>query len=187
MRVTVHTLAERPELARHNRRLHVRGAWPRFLEDTALNPLFDEVVRGREFAEFQLGLWDARGRVVAVGDTVPFRWDGTTGDLPHRIADVVARGIDGRHKGHAPNAMSALAAVVDPRLRGKGLSTRVIQEMGRIAHAPRVPCPGRAGAPHPQGDAIRWCRWRNTCAGARRAAAPSILGCACTGGWARAW
>jgi hypothetical protein len=29
--------------------------------------------------------------------------------------------------------MSALAAVVDPRLRGKGLSTRVVQEMSRIA------------------------------------------------------
>src|SRR5258705_111187 len=29
--------------------------------------------------------------------------------------------------------MSALAAVVDPKLRGHGLSARVIQEMGRIA------------------------------------------------------
>ena len=133
MRVTVHTLAERPELARHNRRLHVNGAWPRFLEDTAFNPLFNEVVRGRDFTDFQLGLWDGRGRVIAVGDTVPFRWDGTAGDLPHRIAEVVSRGIEDRRKQRPPNALSALAAVVDPRLRGKGLSTRVIQEMGRIA------------------------------------------------------
>jgi len=133
MRVTVHTLAERPELARHNRRLHFNGAWPRFLEDTAFNPLFNEVVRGRDFTDFQLGLWDGRGRVIAVGDTVPFRWDGTGGDLPHRIADIVARGLDDRRKQRLPNALSALAAVVDPRLRGKGLSARVIQEMGRIA------------------------------------------------------
>jgi GNAT superfamily N-acetyltransferase len=133
MRVTVHTLVERPELARHDRRLHFSGAWPRFLEDTELNPLFDEVVRGRDFADFQLGLWDERGRVVAVGDTVPFRWDGTAADLPHRISEVVARGIADRRRGRAPNAMSALAAVVDPRLRGKGLSTRVVQEMSRIA------------------------------------------------------
>ena len=64
MRFTTHTLAERPDLARHDRRLHL-SAWPRFLEDTALNPLFDQVARGPDFADFQLGLWDARGRVVA--------------------------------------------------------------------------------------------------------------------------
>jgi GNAT superfamily N-acetyltransferase len=133
MRVTVHTLAERPELARENRRLHWSGAWPRFLEDAEFNPLFDEVVRGRDFADFQLGLWDARGRVIAVGDTVPFRWDGTAADLPHRIADVVARGIADRRRGRVPNAMSALAAVIDPRLRGRGISRLVVQEMGRIA------------------------------------------------------
>jgi len=133
VRFTVHTLAERPELARHDRRLHVSGAWPRFLEDTELNPLFDEVVRGPDFADFQLGLWDARGRVVAVGDTVPFCWDGTAADLPHRISEVVARGIADRRRGRTPNAMSALAAVVDPKLRGHGLSTRVVREMARIA------------------------------------------------------
>lgn len=133
VRFTVHTLAERPELARHDRRLHFSGAWPRFLEDTELNPLFDEVVRGPDFADFQLGLWDSRGRVVAVGDTVPFCWDGTAADLPHRISDVVKRGIEDRRRGRAPNTMSALAAVVDPKLRGHGLSTRVVQEMGRIA------------------------------------------------------
>ena len=132
MRLRVHTLAERPELAGHDRRLHAR-AWPAFLEDTALNPLFNEVARGPDFADFQLGLWDARGRVVAVGNTVPFRWDGTAADLPHRISDVVARGIADRKKGRAPNAMSALAAVVDHHARGRGLSARVIREMGRIA------------------------------------------------------
>lgn len=133
MRLTVHTLAECPELARHNRRLHWSGAWPRFLEDAELNPLFDEVVRGRDFAEFQIGLWDERGRVVAVGDTVPFRWDGTAADLPHRIADVVARGIEDRRRGRAPNALSALAAVIDPNLRGRGISRLVVREMARIA------------------------------------------------------
>lgn len=133
MRFTVHTLAERPELARHDRRLHISGAWPRFLEDSELNSLFDEVVRGPDFADFQLGLWDARGRVVAVGDTVPFCWDGTAADLPHRISDVVRRGMADRRRGRTPNAMSALAAVVDPKLRGHGLSTRVVREMARIA------------------------------------------------------
>jgi hypothetical protein len=132
MRLRAHTLAERPELARHDRRLHAR-AWPAFLEDTALNPLFDHVARGPDFADFQLGLWDERGRVVAVGNTVPFHWSGAPADLPHRIADVVARGLADRKRGRAPNAMSALAAVVDLRVRGHGLSARVIQEMGRIA------------------------------------------------------
>jgi len=132
VRFTVHTLAERPDLARHDRRLHLR-AWPRFLEDTALNPLFNEVARGPDFADFQLGLWDARGRVVAIGNTIPFRWDRPVAELPHRISEVVARGIADRRRGRAPNMMSALAAVVDPKLRGHGLSARVIQEMGRIA------------------------------------------------------
>lgn len=132
MRFTAHTLAERPGLARHDRRLH-QSAWPRFLEDTELNPRFNEVARGPDFAEFQLGLWDERGRVVAVGNTIPFHWNGTATDLPHRISEVVARGIADRRRGRAPNAMSALAAVVDRKLRGHGLSARVIQEMSRIA------------------------------------------------------
>lgn len=132
MRVTTHTLAERPDLAGHDRRLH-GSAWPRFLDDTELNPLFNEVARGSDFADFQLGLWDARGRVVAVGNTIPFRWNGTAADLPHRISEVVKRGIADRRRGRTPNAMSALAAVVDPKLRGHGLSARVVQEMRRIA------------------------------------------------------
>ena len=139
MRVTVHTLAERPELARHNRRLHWSGAWPRFLEDAELNPLFDEVVRGRDFADFQLGLWDERGRVVAVGDTVPFHWDGTAADLPHRISEVVARGIADRRRGRAPNAMSALAAVVDPRVRGHGTQPACGSRDEPHRRPPRIP------------------------------------------------
>lgn len=132
MRFTVHTLAERSALSRHDRRLH-GAAWPAFLQDTELNPLFNEVARGPDFADFQLGLWDARGGVVAVGNTIPFRWDGTAASLPSRISEVVARGIEDRRRGRAPNAMSALAAVVDPKRRGHGLSARVVQEMGRIA------------------------------------------------------
>src|SRR5262245_27511284 len=114
MNYTARTLAERPQLRPHFARLHA-VAWPSFLHDDAVNALWPRLYA--DFPDYQIGLYDRSGKVVAVGNTIPIPWDGTTRGLPARIVDVIARGIETRGRLRGPVALSALAAIVDPRLR----------------------------------------------------------------------
>jgi hypothetical protein len=130
MAYTAYTLRQRPELRPYFRRFHAR-AWPDFLQDEELNARFSLIYE--QFPAFQFGLCDRAGRVVAVGNSVPFVWDGTRAGLPDRIVDVVTRAIRTQERRGRPTTLSALAAIVDPRFRGRDLSRRVIAVMGRIA------------------------------------------------------
>lgn len=126
MTAAVRTLAEAPALERAMHRLH-RSAWPPFLRDDAVRALWPRLYT--DFPEFQLALHvrgGRGGRVVAVGNTVPFPWSGTRGGLPDRMDDVLARAFRGREGGAHPTALVALAAIVDPRERGKGWSSRLV-------------------------------------------------------------
>jgi hypothetical protein len=86
----------------------------------------------RYFPELQLVLCDAHGRVVAGGYTIPFAWDGQTATLPMGVDGVLTLGVRERRR-RRPNTLSALLAVVDPRLQGKGLSAEVIRAMAMLA------------------------------------------------------
>lgn len=130
MTARVSTLAEQPALQRVMRRFH-RDAWPRFLRDDAVNALWSRLYT--DFPQFQLALSGRDGRVVAIGNTVPFAWNGTRRGLPDRLADVLARASRGRERGTTPTALVALAAIVDPSERGKGWSTRLVRAMARLA------------------------------------------------------
>src|SRR5262249_10794089 len=78
---------------------------------------------------------DRSGRVLAVGNTIPFDWNGKAAGLPDRVVDIIARGIATRERRRRPTALSALAAIVDPRRRATGLSTRVVAAMREVASA----------------------------------------------------
>ncbi len=132
MRYRVSTLDKEPGLRRHFERLH-GVAWPPFLRDDAANALWPQLYD--RFAAFQIALVDGATRVVAIGNTIPFVWDRTPRGLPDRVADVIAAGIATRERGLRPNTLSALAAVVDPRRRGEGLSARVLTAMQGLAGA----------------------------------------------------
>jgi hypothetical protein len=86
VRLTTVTLDRRPALRRRFRQLHA-AAWPAFLNDVPVNALWPRLYS--EFPEYQLALVDARGRAVAVGNTVPLAWDGRPGSLPDRGRYVV--------------------------------------------------------------------------------------------------
>jgi hypothetical protein len=128
--VRIRTLAEAPALERVMRGLH-RSAWPRFLRDDAVNALWPKLYS--EFPQFQLALEQSSSRVVAIGNTVPFDWDGTRHGLPDRLADVLTRAIRGRERGAPATALVALAAIVTPGQRGKGWSARLVRAMARLA------------------------------------------------------
>jgi hypothetical protein len=65
--------------------------------------------------------------------TVPFIWDGSLSGLPCTIEEIVLRAEQAHRHRQAPNALSALAAMVSSEHRGQNLSSRVIQEMKALA------------------------------------------------------
>lgn len=131
MEFTVRTLAEAPGLRGRFHEFH-RLAWPRFIhEGDGTGGLFGHIYT--EFAEFQFGLWDEAGALAAVGNAIPFICDGSMGDLPPDIKEILERGLAVKRDGRRPTALSALAAIVDPAYRAQGVSRRVIEAMSRIA------------------------------------------------------
>jgi GNAT superfamily N-acetyltransferase len=120
----------------------------------------------RHFAEFQPLLCDARGRVVAGGYTIPFVWNGRRATLPSGVDGVLVRGVRDHRRGRRPTTLSALLAVVDPRLQGRGMSRAVIRAMGTLArrHGLReLVAPVRPTLKHrypliPMDDYVRWRR-----------------------------
>ena len=86
-----------------------------------------------EFAGHQILFIDPAGSVVSVGHTIPFFWDGNPDDLPDRMADLMNRAVEDRRGGREPNALSALAAIVSPDHRRRGLSAEVLRAMRSLA------------------------------------------------------
>jgi hypothetical protein len=123
------TLTERPDLAEQVHRLSGES-WPTFLLHADLphwGSLFDE------FAEYQILFCDQA--VVAVGHTIPLVWDGTSEDLPSTMAELMERAIDVHRNRIAPNALSALAALVAASHQRRGLSAEVLRAMRALAEA----------------------------------------------------
>ena len=132
-------------------------------QDAVCQRLWPSLIR--DFPEFQPLLRDRRGRVVAGGYTIPFVWDGRRTTLPSGVDGVLERGMRDRRRGRRPTALSALLAVVDPRLQGRGLSRAVIRAMTTLAarHGLRaLVAPVRPTLKHryPLTPMDRYVRWR---------------------------
>lgn len=122
-------ISERPELRDQLAEIDHK-VWPRFMLESPVasrywNNLFTT------FSDFQLLLLDAKGTLVAGGLTIPIFWDGTIDTLPAGWDQVLELGVRQHEAGIVPNAMSALAAVIDPEYQGKGLSAEVLKAMQR--------------------------------------------------------
>jgi hypothetical protein len=123
------TLAQRPELAEQIDALHDE-VWDAFLKGAPWqywDSLFDT------FAEFQIILCEPNDDVIGFGHTVPFAWDGTTPNLPAMLDDIIERALDDRRCARTPTALGALAAVVAPTHRGRGLSSVILCAMRSLA------------------------------------------------------
>ena len=129
--LTVVTAEERPDLWElvSAQRLF-DGVWPEYNHHgNHTGRYFGALVP--EHAQFQVLFIDDRsGRVAARGRTIPFRWDGTLGDLP---AGIDAMGIRAVTEAAPPTALSALAAEVDPSYQGSRLSALLIASMRAVA------------------------------------------------------
>src|SRR5712691_10061170 len=131
MELKVRSLSDEPALRARFSDFH-RQAWPRFLsEGDGTGGLFHRIYS--DFADFQFGIWDETGALVAVGNSIPLICDGSMGDLPPNIPEILERGVAVKLDGRRPTALSALAAIVDPAHRDRRVSRPVIEAMGEIA------------------------------------------------------
>ena len=131
--LTVVTAAERPDLVDG---MLSFGAlpWPEFLgHDAVVEAHWRSIYMLAP--DHQLALLDPDGAaIVAIGNSIPIRWDGEPATLPDRGIDAVLEdGVDCLRRGAEPNAASALMIVVDPARRGEGHSAVAIRSMARVA------------------------------------------------------
>lgn len=133
MTVRLFTLAERPDLATQIAGLE-RQVWPRFIVDghEEVGERFWPRLCG-EFPDFQIAVCDETDRLVAVGNSIPFAWDGTDAGLPTGWNTVLAAGFEARARGLAPTALSALAASVSPAVQRQGISSQLLRAMKALA------------------------------------------------------
>jgi GNAT superfamily N-acetyltransferase len=126
------TLAEQPDREGDFDELADAG-WPRFMRQR------DELGVGAywpglftDWPDYQLVVMEGL-QTLAVGHAVPISWDGTPADLPDSIAAILARAADDTREARRPAALSALAALVAPTHRGKGVSAILLQAMRALA------------------------------------------------------
>jgi len=107
--------------------------WPEYNKhgDT-VNPYWGDLYDC--FADWQFVLYDPGEQVVlGEGNTIPIAWDGTDAGLGPGIDVTIVAGFELRAAGGQPNAVSALAAKVPPRYRGKQLSEALLRAMSGLA------------------------------------------------------
>jgi GNAT superfamily N-acetyltransferase len=118
------TVAERPDL--ESALWQVPADWPAYmLEDPVAAVFYGRLPS--TFPEHQLLALDDDGTVIGKVHSVPFRWGGDDGELPDRGWDaIIERAFADHEAGHEPTAVCLLEAMVDPRLRGSGLSKEML-------------------------------------------------------------
>lgn len=125
------TAAERPDLWEEAKaRGLFDGIWPEYNHHgNHAGRYFGSLIP--DHAELQVLFIDRRsGTPIGRARTIPFRWDGSVGDLPAGIDAVGLRAVSERV---APTALSALAAEVDPEYQGSGLSALLLEAMRTVA------------------------------------------------------
>lgn len=160
------TLRERPDLEDEFERL-AEASWPRFLRQR------DSLGYGQywpslytTWADWQLVLVDGMGPTIAATHAVPLHWNGTVEDLPPSIAEILRRATFDHESGRAPTALCALAAMVDPRYRGQGMSTPAVRAMVDLARAHGLgtllaPVRPASKSAYPLAPMERYTRWTN--------------------------
>jgi len=131
-RVTIATVAERPELT--------DPAWER-TRDTLPEYNNHGDVLGRywgrlteELPEYQFHLLGEGDEILARARSIPVRWDGRVEDLPGGIDGAIARGFDDG----AATALCALVIMVPRDVQSRGLSTKALQAMCELARRHRL-------------------------------------------------
>ena len=110
------------------------ASWPEFMlhdpvADEHWYELFDR------FEEYQFALMDTEtNRMAAMGNSMPFHWDGPLEELPEGSWGFL-KAIEDHKMGIQPNIQSAIQVAIRPEYQGQGLSTRMVQAMRAIGQS----------------------------------------------------
>jgi hypothetical protein len=126
--VLVTSYSERPDLA--ERTGEIDDVWPEFVHHARLNRHWHRL--REDYLDFQLVVYDEEQDVlVGRGHSIPFPWDGRFEDLPDGVEGVFDRVFE--DGAGPPTTLSAVAAVLDPGVQGRGLSGLIIKGMAAAA------------------------------------------------------
>ncbi len=109
--------------------------WPTFMSN---DPIANQVwhFMCTTYARYQFILKDDEGAVIGAGHATAFYWDANPASLPSGGWDYVMIQAERDHlAGRPPNTLSAIAAMVDPEHRSKGVSRDILQTMKTLAKA----------------------------------------------------
>lgn len=125
------THAEQPIPADAERRI-VGESWPAFMLESAVGNMYYSRWNS-DFPSFQFALYEG-DEVIAIGNSVPFHWDGSLDSLSPRGWDwVLEKGMKEHDTGIAPNAMSALSITIARSHKGKRVSQYAVAGMKQVA------------------------------------------------------
>jgi hypothetical protein len=82
-----------------------------------------------QWPRFQFCLIDERDEILARGESLPLRWDGSVSDLPAGLDGAIIRGCD---EGGA-NTLCAMAIAIPRHLRGRQISATAVRAMSELA------------------------------------------------------
>lgn len=161
MKIGVTTLADRPDLLRE---LHDVNnlAWPAFMLQWRC-PAWSHLYTA--FAGHQLLLLDEQGSLAAFGHTIPLSRESDPVSLTGDLKTLIEDGVNSFELGLRPNLLLALAAVVSPRHKGKGLSFTIVRAMKNLARGKGlaqliVPVRPTLKAAYPLIPIEKYARWK---------------------------
>ena len=110
------------------------ASWPEFmLHDEIANENWHELFD--RFSDYQFAMLDKEtNRMAAMGNSLPFCWEGDISDLPEGGWDwVFLQAIEDNKSRVKPNMQSAIQIAIHPDYRSQGLSTLMVKAMRGIA------------------------------------------------------
>ncbi|MED0672799.1 GNAT family N-acetyltransferase [Aneurinibacillus aneurinilyticus] len=126
----IFTLDKRPDFIEQTYELN-QTAWPEFmLHDKIADTYWEKLIA--DFSRFQVCVCDRDEKVIAVGNTIPFIWDGRIESLPAGWDRVFEYGMQAREKSSSATALSALGIAVHPAYRNQGISNMLLREMRKL-------------------------------------------------------
>jgi hypothetical protein len=122
--VSLHTLAERPDLADDPGRRTLHEVWPEFAKhDRVVNRYIGRAIT--EHPRVQVVAWDDElQRVVAEGNTVPVRWPGSP--PPGGVDWALTQRYE---EAGEPTTLCALQVMIAAERQGSGLSALMLKRM----------------------------------------------------------
>ena len=123
----VHTLKDRPDLLGKLQKLN-RKSWPDFIiygDTYSWDRLYTEL------SDFLLLLTNNNDLLIGGGFTVPVVWNQKLDDLPSSIEKIIVNGLESKRE--SANTLIAIAALVDKRFRGKGISAEIVKQIKSLA------------------------------------------------------